>query len=160
MLGGALWWMWGCSWGQSQARCLGNTLQNRFLCITGDGGIFFPLAVAFSLAQRGEAHLAPQRLKSHQKTKQWAVSTLLCPLRSTFFPSPSFFCLPFPSCPCAPIHHGTAVSMAGAWSSGVKEWKESRHLQVARNIGGTVRLVYSRDLVFWPDYKMPTPLSL
>lgn len=59
-------------------------------------------------AWRGTSGTAETR--PHQNTKQWAVSTLLCPLLSLFFfspPSLSFFVSSF-SCPAprAPIHHG------------------------------------------------------
>lgn len=59
-------------------------------------------------AWRGTSGTAETR--PHQNTKQWAVSTLLCPLLSPFFfppPSLSFFVSSF-SCPAprAPIHHG------------------------------------------------------
>lgn len=99
-VGGGWWWwrldcwMLECSRGQSQACCLGNSLQNRFLCISGDCGIFLFLLLSLSLAraQRGEAHLAPQRVESHQNTER---------------------CLLFLLCPCAPIHHGGAASAAG-----------------------------------------------
>lgn len=65
---------------------------------------FFSFCCSLSRsAWRGTSGTA--ETSSHQNTEQWAVSTLLCPPLSLFFPQSFFFCLLLLVCPCAPIHH-------------------------------------------------------